>query len=130
MKFVNYIALPVLLFSVSVTEIQAEDSFAPWNSDVEVADETVKMRSIIHHSGNYVYNGPQGGAYFLIRFFQIVISPQDGPNCRFRPTCSVYGRNAVLKHGALLGAILAGDRLIRCNPYTPPGKDPVPDELF
>jgi hypothetical protein len=77
-----------------------------------------------------VYNGPQGGAFFLIRFFQIVISPQDGPNCRHIPTCSAYGKDAVLKHGAFWGAILAGDRLLRCNPFYPPSKDPVPEKLI
>jgi hypothetical protein len=77
-----------------------------------------------------VYNGPQGGAFFLIRFFQIVISPQDGPNCRHIPTCSAYGKTAVLKHGAFWGAILAGDRLLRCNPFYPPSKDPVPEKLI
>ena len=77
-----------------------------------------------------VFNGVQGGAYFLIRFFQVVISPQDGPSCRYNPTCSTYGRHAVEKHGALFGAIMAGERLIRCNPYNPPGKDPVPENFF
>ena len=66
----------------------------------------------------------------MIRGFQKFISPQDGPNCRFKPTCSEYGKIAVLKYGALVGAFLAGDRLLRCNPYNAPGDDPVPESLF
>ncbi|MBN2041904.1 MAG: membrane protein insertion efficiency factor YidD [Spirochaetes bacterium] len=66
----------------------------------------------------------------MIRAFQKFISPQDGPNCRFHPTCSRYGKVAVLRYGAFIGALLAGDRIIRCNPFTPPGEDPVPDTLF
>ncbi|MCU0822845.1 MAG: membrane protein insertion efficiency factor YidD [Spirochaetes bacterium] len=77
-----------------------------------------------------VYSAPQGGAFFLIRFFQIFISPQDGPGCRFKPTCSHYGKHAVLRYGSLLGSILAGERLLRCNPYSPPGPDPVPQRIF
>ncbi|HON15659.1 MAG TPA: membrane protein insertion efficiency factor YidD [Spirochaetota bacterium] len=90
-----------------------------------------ESENFIHNGHNHiVYNGPQGGAFFLIRFFQIVMSPQDGPNCRHIPTCSAYGKDAVLKHGAFWGAILAGDRLLRCNPFYPPSKDPVPEKLL
>ncbi|MDY6969480.1 MAG: membrane protein insertion efficiency factor YidD [Spirochaetota bacterium] len=77
-----------------------------------------------------MYNALSGAAYFLIRFFQIVISPQDGPSCRFKPVCSVYGRIAIQRFGALPGAMLAGDRILRCNPISPPGEDPVPYTIF
>ena len=60
----------------------------------------------------------------------MVISPQDGPNCRFEPVCSAYGKHALEKHGLILGLMLAGDRVIRCNPYNPPGKDPCPDTIY
>ncbi|HNU91287.1 MAG TPA: membrane protein insertion efficiency factor YidD [Spirochaetota bacterium] len=66
----------------------------------------------------------------LIRFFQVVISPQDGPNCRFHPTCSAYAAAAVERFGMFAGSLLAGDRVLRCNPYTPPGEDPLPMEIF
>lgn len=103
--------------------------FNPWNSDIRSGDD-------LYHAYNAekkispVFNGAQGGAFFLIRFFQIVISPQDGPNCRHIPTCSAYGRQAVVKHGAFLGAVMAGDRILRCNPFYPPEKDPVPDRVL
>jgi len=76
-----------------------------------------------------VYSGPQAAGYFLIRFYQLFISPQDGPNCRHQPTCSAYGREAVKAHGILIGAVMAGDRILRCNPYMDPMVDPVPEKL-
>ncbi|HSV95754.1 MAG TPA: membrane protein insertion efficiency factor YidD [Spirochaetota bacterium] len=77
-----------------------------------------------------MYGGPQAAGYLLIRFFQVVISPQDGPNCRFHPVCSVYAAAAVERFGLLAGSVLAGDRVLRCNPYTPPGEDPLPLEIL
>ncbi|MCL1911222.1 MAG: membrane protein insertion efficiency factor YidD [Leptospirales bacterium] len=108
----------------------ADDFGGPWNSGVKTGDALIESRRANRlPEAKPIYNGVQGGAYFLIRFFQIVISPQDGPSCRFSPTCSAYGRQAVQKFGAFFGALMAGDRLIRCNPYNPPGSDPVPDKL-
>ena len=103
--------------------------FQPWNSTIKTGDELYKNETK-NRRGAHVLNGAQGGAYFMIRFFQIAISPQNGPKCRHIPTCSAYGRIAVEKHGALLGSFLAGDRLLRCNPFYPPEKNPVPDEVF
>ncbi|MBN1501733.1 MAG: membrane protein insertion efficiency factor YidD [Spirochaetes bacterium] len=77
-----------------------------------------------------IFSAPVSAGYFLIRCYQIVISPQDGPSCRFSPTCSVYGKEAVIKHGIIKGSFLAGERLIRCNPYNKGGKDPVPEKIF
>ncbi len=54
-----------------------------------------------------------------IRFFQKFISPVDGPRCQMYPTCSQYGREAVKKHGALLGFIMSADRLMRDNGGVP-----------
>lgn len=61
-----------------------------------------------------------------IAFFQQVLSPQDGPVCRFRPTCSAYGREAFRRHGFLKGLLMTTDRLVRDNPFNPPSVDPVP----
>jgi putative membrane protein insertion efficiency factor len=103
--------------------------FAPWNSDLKSGDSLYGAHKVSTKKSG-ILNGAQGGAFFLVRFFQIVISPQDGPNCRHIPTCSTYGRQAVVKHGAFLGSILAGDRLLRCNPFYPAEKDPVPEKVF
>ena len=108
----------------------SEPTFNPWEADVSIAEENEKSDEKSVHNDVNVYSAPQGGAFFLIRFFQLVISPQDGPSCRFNPTCSNYGKSAVLRYGSLLGSILAGERLLRCNPYSPPGKDPVPQRIF
>ena len=116
----------------------AMGEFGPWNPDVAVGDAGVAAKaggqatrpaaghSISHNAHGGVYNGIQGGAYLMIRFFQAAVSPQDGPNCMYRPVCSAYGRAAVSMHGALLGSILAGDRILRCNHFNRPGDDPVP----
>lgn len=102
--------------------------YNPWNSDVNSGDSLYNKHE--ERKTTAVFNGAQGGAFFMIKFFQIVISPQDGPNCRHVPTCSAYGKQAVVRHGAFLGAIEAGERLLRCNPFYPPEIDPVPDRVF
>lgn len=62
----------------------------------------------------------------LIRFYQLVLSPFIGNQCRFTPTCSQYARDAVEKHGALKGSWMALRRIGRCHPWHPGGHDPVP----
>ena len=119
----------IILFCIPYS-VFAKSSFVPWNSRVKIADENLDIKGSSKNKDAYVYNGPQGCAYFLIRFFQIVISPQDGPNCRFYPTCSSYGKVAVQTYGAIIGAMLAGDRIIRCNPFSPPGEDLLPRSIF
>ncbi len=61
-----------------------------------------------------------------ITFFQRFISPQDGPVCRYSPTCSLYMQKAIKKHGFLKGLLLGLERLIRDHPLNPGGIDPVP----
>ena len=61
-----------------------------------------------------------------IRGYQYLLGPMLGSNCRFAPSCSNYAREAVEKHGALLGTWLAVKRIARCHPYHPGGYDPVP----
>ncbi|MFI3256717.1 MAG: membrane protein insertion efficiency factor YidD [Spirochaetales bacterium] len=63
---------------------------------------------------------------FLIRLYQICISPFFPPSCRFYPTCSAYAIEAIQKHGPIKGFFLACKRIIRCNPYCKGGYDPVP----
>jgi putative membrane protein insertion efficiency factor len=63
----------------------------------------------------------------LIRLYQVTFShalPMD--TCRFFPTCSHYGYQAIYKHGAVKGSLLAIWRVLRCNPFNPGGFDPVP----
>ena len=63
----------------------------------------------------------------LIGFYRRFISPMIGPRCRFTPTCSAYGLEAIQKHGPWKGGWLTVKRLLRCHPFTPCGCDPVPD---
>ncbi|TDR73342.1 membrane protein insertion efficiency factor YidD [Paludibacterium purpuratum] len=63
---------------------------------------------------------------YLIRFYQLAISPWLAPRCRFMPTCSSYAIEAVKKHGACKGAALAAKRIARCHPWGGSGYDPVP----
>jgi putative membrane protein insertion efficiency factor len=63
----------------------------------------------------------------LIRLYQKLISPALPTNtCRFYPTCSHYGYQAIYKHGAIKGTLMAIWRVLRCNPFNPGGYDPVP----
>ncbi|HEY7966125.1 MAG TPA: membrane protein insertion efficiency factor YidD [Solirubrobacteraceae bacterium] len=60
-----------------------------------------------------------------IRLYQVVISPAIGPRCRYAPSCSDYAAQAVREYGIIRGVILACWRLLRCNPFSPGGLDPV-----
>lgn len=63
----------------------------------------------------------------LIRFYRKNISPNTPPSCRYHPTCSAYGLEAIDKHGALKGGLMSTARIIRCNPFVDGGVDEVPD---
>jgi uncharacterized protein len=60
-----------------------------------------------------------------IRFYQRAISPALPQRCRYHPSCSQYAVQAVGRYGILRGAILAAWRLLRCNPFSHGGYDPV-----
>jgi putative membrane protein insertion efficiency factor len=62
----------------------------------------------------------------LIRLYQNTLSRLLPPSCRFYPSCSQYGYEAVSKYGVLRGSWLAVRRLARCHPFSPGGYDPVP----
>jgi hypothetical protein len=62
-----------------------------------------------------------------VRGYQLLISPMLPPACRFLPTCSEYAAEAIERHGALRGIILASRRLARCHPWGGSGYDPVPE---
>ena len=62
----------------------------------------------------------------LIRLYQITLSPWLGGACRYTPTCSNYGIEALEKYGAFKGGWLTIKRVISCNPWGGSGYDPVP----
>ena len=67
------------------------------------------------------------GLALIIRGYQLTLSPWLGRSCRFTPTCSQYGIDALKTHGTLTGVWLTARRLLRCNPWCAGGHDPVPD---
>lgn len=64
---------------------------------------------------------------FIFRFYQKVISPLKPPTCRFYPTCSHYGIEAVKRFGAWKGGYLTVIRILKCHPFHPGGLDLVPE---
>lgn len=76
---------------------------------------------------------PKNIVIFFIKIYQKFISPDHGflkiffPHgyCRFTPTCSQYGLEAIKKYGLIKGGILAFWRILRCNPFNKGGNDPV-----
>ena len=62
----------------------------------------------------------------LIKFYQTAISPHKMSSCRFYPTCSNYGMEAIKKHGAIKGSWLLSKRIVKCHPFHPGGVDLVP----
>jgi len=62
----------------------------------------------------------------LIRLYQGAISPYLPPSCRYTPTCSAYGVEALKKHGPFKGGWLTLKRILSCHPWGGSGYDPVP----
>ena len=63
---------------------------------------------------------------FLVRGYQAILSPLLPSSCRFLPSCSAYAVEALERHGALRGTVLAIRRVTRCQPFCTGGYDPVP----
>ena len=64
---------------------------------------------------------------WLIGLYRKFISPLKPPCCRFTPTCSAYAIEAFKKRGFFVGLILSVGRILRCNPFSKGGYDPVPE---
>jgi uncharacterized protein len=65
---------------------------------------------------------------WIIRGYQLAISPMLGPRCRFYPSCSCYAHTAIDRYGVWRGFWLSLCRLLRCHPFSEGGYDPVPDK--
>jgi len=66
----------------------------------------------------------------LIRVYQRVLSPLLGPRCKYHPSCSEYAVQAIGSYGILRGTVLAAWRLLRCNPFSHGGYDPVSQQTL
>ena len=66
---------------------------------------------------------------FLIKVYQVAISPWFPSTCRYQPTCSHYSKEALTKHGLWHGGKLAIKRIFSCHPWGGSGYDPVPEKL-
>ncbi len=62
----------------------------------------------------------------MIKLYQVTLSPFIGRSCRYTPTCSNYGIEAIRKHGPIKGTYLTIKRVLSCNPWGGSGYDPVP----
>jgi len=67
---------------------------------------------------------------WLVGLYRKFISPLKPPCCRFTPTCSAYAIEAFKKRGFFMGLILSTGRILRCNPFSKGGYDPVPEKGF
>jgi putative membrane protein insertion efficiency factor len=68
----------------------------------------------------------RGILILFVRAYQTVLSPLLPSSCRYYPSCSAYAIEALEKHGAMRGSLLAVRRILRCHPFRPGGFDPVP----
>lgn len=74
-----------------------------------------------------IENLPRALFMGVIRLYQLTLSRLlPAGSCRFQPTCSQYGYQAIAKYGALKGGWMATKRVLRCHPFHPGGYDPVP----
>ena len=113
--FLLLVVIPTLVISVE---------FKPWQQDaISTSQSTVPHSDSSPIKKNH--DAFQWGARMLIIFHQKIISPQDGAVCHYRPTCSAFGKQALIKHGFFKGILMTTDRLIRDNPYNAPKYDPV-----
>ena len=72
---------------------------------------------------------PNPVRWFLLKFirgYQLAISPHLPPTCRYVPSCSEYGYEAIERYGAIRGGWMAARRIARCHPFARGGHDPVP----
>ncbi|MBO7492393.1 MAG: membrane protein insertion efficiency factor YidD [Bacteroidales bacterium] len=80
------------------------------------------MRTLLR----WISKGVSAVMIFLIKVYQWTLSPLIGRSCRYTPTCSNYGIEAIRKHGPIKGGWLTLKRILSCNPWGGSGYDPVP----
>lgn len=78
-------------------------------------------------AGRALLHLPQLSLLWLVRGYRFWLQPWLGNVCRYEPSCSAYAMQALQQHGAAKGLVLAIWRVLRCNPSSGGGPDPVPD---
>ena len=88
-------------------------------------------RGQLHALGATSWHATAARAFAVapIWLYKLTLSPLLGPRCRFYPSCSTYGLEAITRHGVLHGVWLTIKRVARCHPWNPGGFDPVPAAL-
>jgi len=84
-------------------------------------------RSALRSVGQFLWMLPRNLLVLILRMYRAVISPLYGQVCRYYPSCSAYGLEAVQQHGVVRGSLLTGWRVLRCNPWSRGGVDDVPE---
>ena len=84
------------------------------------------MRMLEHSEWTKIRTWPARLVVLLIRVYQYTLAALLGGHCRFYPSCSAYGIEAVGSHGVRRGVVLGAKRLLKCHPWHPGGVDPVP----
>jgi putative membrane protein insertion efficiency factor len=117
-------------------DLPAQNAVEPLKLDRDSLPEEIEPH--VHDSDRVVeprlrdlpftlWNIPRYILLALIRLYQATVSRTLPPDtCRFYPTCSHYGYQAIYKYGALKGGLMAAWRVLRCNPFNKGGFDPVP----
>lgn len=97
----------------------------------DVARETAVVSASDRHGHAGSHPGPLAAVALLpIRFYRRFLSPALGQRCRYYPTCSTYAEEAVRELGAFRGIILAAWRVLRCNPFSAGGLDPLSERTL
>ncbi len=108
---------------MSVEKNQEPSSHIPDEAHIAESQPEPRLRDLPVK----LVNLPRMPLLALIRLYQMTLSRALPPDtCRFYPTCSHYGYQAIYKYGALKGSLMAAWRVLRCNPFNPGGYDPVP----
>jgi putative membrane protein insertion efficiency factor len=89
-------------------------------------DARLGSGEVLSWLGRMLWNLPRNLLIGVIRLWRLLISPLYGPTCKYHPSCSAYGLEAVRRHGAVRGSALTAWRILRCNPWSDGGIDDVP----
>ena len=85
-----------------------------------------RAENLLPAAGGAARRAAVGGLVFLVRLYQMLVSPLLGRCCRYSPSCSDYAVVALRTHGVARGLALAAWRILRCHPFAEGGYDPVP----